>query len=93
MSGPQYISTPEGTYEYVTGESVIDARYFASLAHGFGSGITQGELLLHELAHIAGLGESDNPANICYEVMIPRASASFGPGDLAALKILGQGSC
>jgi hypothetical protein len=92
MTGPQYVGTGMGEH-YVTGEGVIDAAYASTLQRGFGAGTTQGELLLHELSHIVGLGESTNPANISYEAMIPRTSASFGRTDLAALKILGEGQC
>ena len=74
---------------YVTGEVVIDSQNTGSLAASFGSGSTLGELLLHELGHVTGLGHTNDKAQIMYPVLLPIASASYGAGDLAGLARLG----
>lgn len=94
MTGPDYIGSSSGAGDhYISAQGVIEASYFDSLAKGFGSGVTQGEVLLYELSHVLGLGEGQNPADISYQDMIPRAAAALGPGDITALRALGHGAC
>lgn len=91
MTGPDTVSGPGGEH-YVSGSGVIDASYAAGLTPGFGAGLTEGELLVHELEHVVGVGEGSNPANLDYTQMIPRGAVTLGPGDVAALRTLG-GAC
>lgn len=70
----------------VSGQVVLDASH--RLASGFGPGTTDGEVLLHELAHAVGLGHVLDPT----QVMYPQATNSeseFGAGDRAGLAALG----
>jgi hypothetical protein len=70
----------------VSGQVVLDASH--RLASGFGPGTTDGEVLLHELAHAIGLGHVLDPT----QVMYPQATNSeseFGAGDRAGLAALG----
>ena len=70
----------------VTGQVVLDAAN--RLSPGFGPGTTDGEVLLHELAHAVGLGHVLDPT----QVMYPQTTSSesvFGAGDRAGLAALG----
>ena len=70
----------------VSGQVALDAS--RRLAAGFGPGTTDGEVLLHELAHAIGLGHVLDPT----QVMYPQATSSesqFGAGDRAGLRALG----
>lgn len=70
----------------VSAQVVLDAS--RRLASGFGPGTTDGEVLLHELAHAVGLGHVLDPT----QVMFPQATNSeseFGAGDRAGLAALG----
>ncbi len=73
----------------VTGQVVLDATVRRS--PGFGPGTTDGEVLLHELAHAVGLGHVLDPT----QVMYPRTTSSesvFGAGDRAGLAAVGAGA-
>ena len=65
---------------------VIDSRL--RLHGGYGRGITRGDMLLHELGHVMGLGhyESTDEAMNPY---LTRGPARFGRGDLAGLTVQG----
>lgn len=70
----------------VSGQVVLDAAN--RLAPGFGPGTTDGEVLLHELAHAVGLGHVLDAT----QVMYPRTTNSeseFGAGDRTGLAALG----
>ena len=76
----------EGGPSLVSGQVVLDAEH--RLAAGFGPGTTDGEVLLHELAHAVGLGHVLDPT----QVMYPQTTSSesqFGAGDRAGLAALG----
>lgn len=76
---------PDGA-SIVSGQVVLDATH--RLAPGFGPGTTDGEVLLHELAHAVGLGHVLDPT----QVMYPQTTSSesvFGAGDRAGLAALG----
>ena len=70
----------------VSGQVVLDADN--PLVGGFGPGTTDGEVLLHELAHAVGLGHVLDAT----QVMYPRTTNSesqFGAGDRAGLAAVG----
>jgi hypothetical protein len=70
----------------VSGQVVLDASN--RVASGFGPGTTDGEVLLHELAHAVGLGHVLDAT----QVMYPQTTSSesqFGAGDRAGLAALG----
>ncbi len=70
----------------VSGQVALDATH--RVASGFGAGTTDGEVLLHELAHAVGLGHVLDAT----QVMYPQTTSSesqFGAGDRAGLAALG----
>ena len=80
------------TVAYVTGEIAIDSQTTAHLTPGFGPGQTIGELLLHELGHLVGLGHTTDPTQIMYSLLLAVPVAAYGAGDLAGLRRLGAAS-
>jgi hypothetical protein len=69
----------------VTAEIVLNTA--RQLPVGFGPGPSEGEVLMHELGHVVGLGHVDSKA----EAMFPsvRGVARYGPGDLAGFAAVG----
>jgi hypothetical protein len=70
----------------VSGQVVLDAS--SRVASGFGPGTTDGEVLLHELAHAVGLGHVLDATQVMYPQTTSSESA-FGAGDRAGLQALG----
>jgi len=70
----------------LTGQVVLDAAQ--RLSSGFGPGSTEGEVLLHELAHAMGLGHVDDPTQVMY-YRTTNSESQFGAGDRAGLTALG----
>ena len=79
-----------GPKVYVTGEVVIDADRTAGLPASFGAGTTLGELLLHELGHVIGLGHTEDQSQIMYPTLLPISSALYGAGDESGMARLGR---
>lgn len=73
-------------YRIRSGGVVIDSTL--RLKAGYGTGITRGDLLLHELGHVMGLGHYESSAQIMNPYMT-RGEARYGRGDLAALEARG----
>lgn len=94
VGGPEFYSfgfrngDGRATSWIVRGKVVLNAtqRYAA----GFGAGYTRGELLMHEIAHAAGLDHATARAQVMYPVMQP-GPVRFGAGDLAGLAKVGAG--
>ena len=81
------IAVPQvGGPSIVSGQVVLDAGH--RLASGFGPGTTDGEVLLHELAHAVGLGHVLDPTQVMYSTTTSSES-QFGAGDRAGLAAVG----
>ena len=71
---------------------VLDGPELAELAiHGPHGADDVPSILLHELAHLVGLGHVEDPN----QLMFPDAgnAVELGPGDLGGLAELGRGRC
>ena len=84
-------------------DAVTDRRTGAHPADGFRAGrlgvgpigpegVTWGRVLLHELAHVMGLGHSSDRAQLMYPEATEQTTtvAEYGRGDLAGLRLLGR---
>jgi hypothetical protein len=87
--GSSWVQVGGGPKVYVSGEAVIDSANTGVLAASFGAGSTLGELMLHELGHVTGLGHTTDSAQVMYPVLEPLPAAAYGAGDLAGLSQLG----
>jgi len=63
-----------------------------SLAGGYGSGETRGQLILHELGHAIGLEHTSDKHQIMYPTLLNRLRTSYGDGDKTGLDKLGRDS-
>jgi hypothetical protein len=78
-----------GTDEaYVTGEVVFDTNQTV-LANGFGPGLTRGNLIQHELGHVAGLDHVSDRGQLMYPSIHSASPDGYGAGDRAGLAQLG----
>ncbi|MCY0725732.1 hypothetical protein OVW19_28745, partial [Klebsiella pneumoniae] len=76
---------------YVTGTVTLDAPDLDRLMDR-SDGLTQVRaILLHELAHVVGLGHVDDTNELLHPSNSSRID--FGPGDLEGLALLGSGPC
>jgi hypothetical protein len=92
--GSSWVQPAGGERSFVSGEAVIDADNTSNLAVSFGAGATLGQLLMHELGHVVGLGHTRDPTQIMYPALLPLPAAVYGAGDLTGLANLGiQGGC
>jgi hypothetical protein len=71
----------------VTGQVALDSEH--QLPAGFGPGATEGEVLLHELAHAVGLGHVLDPTQVMYP-QTTNSESQYGAGDRAGLAALGR---
>jgi hypothetical protein len=71
---------------------VIDTpqALLSSWAPGFGTGLHRGNLLLHELGHVVGLGHYANPVLLMNPSISSRTPNGFAGGDLAGLAAVGR---
>jgi hypothetical protein len=80
-------NTPKNL-QIVKGYAVLDSTQ--KLTAGFGAGLTEGELLMHELGHATGLDHPTARSQIMYPDMLSRSSAMYGAGDYRGLTLLGR---
>ena len=73
----------------VQGGVVLNASMRGNLSRGFGRGTTWGEVIIHELGHVIGLGHPNASKQIMYYSVIGR-NADWGAGDLAGFRRLGD---
>ena len=73
----------------VQGGVVFNASMRGELRNGFGRGATWGEVIIHELGHVMGLGHPNADKQIMYYSIIGR-DADWGAGDLAGFRRVGD---
>lgn len=86
-------SAPEDSSRYryyVTGGVVLDTDAFTESAIAQSPRVMEA-LVMHEVAHLVGLGHVDEPMELMFTTN--DGQVDFGPGDLAGLAILGSLPC
>jgi hypothetical protein len=77
-------------------DAVTDTDTHTPVPHGFGTGVNWGRIILHELAHVIGLGHVESRTSIMNEALTQQtlSSSEWGVGDLIGLRQLGrEGGC
>jgi len=69
---------------------VINASHNRRYETGFGSGVTRGALLLHELGHALGLGHVGRTSELMYPTILSRRHSNYKTGDEQGLAKLGR---
>lgn len=73
----------------VQGGVVLNASMKGKLGNGFGKGVTWGEVIIHELGHVIGLGHPEADSQVMFRSVLAR-NANWGAGDLAGFRRLGD---
>ena len=77
-------------------DAVTDTDTRNPVPHGFGPGVNWGRIMMHELAHVIGLGHVVSRTSIMNETLTQQtiSSVQWGIGDLTGLRYLGkEGGC
>jgi hypothetical protein len=90
LGGSRVVAGPNGSQRFVAGTIALSRDYYRSLTER-GDDSEALAVLLHEFGHVFGLDHVESPQELMYEHN--NGLASFGPGDLEGLRLLGQGPC
>ena len=86
------VTVPVAVTGGASGGSLVSAEIVLNtdrqLAVGFGPGPSEGEVLMHELGHVVGLGHVSSTSEAMYPSV--RGIAQYGAGDLAGFAALGM---
>jgi Matrixin len=88
FGGPVHVRSA-GAPRYVSGMVVLDAEQMTSM----GSEEAMKAVMLHELAHVVGLGHVDDRGQLMNPVQYGREVTELQDGDIAGLRALGKGEC
>jgi Matrixin len=88
-TGGQAYTTLGATVVVGRGFVIVDADKAQGMDPGFGHGSVRGNLVLHELGHVIGLGHVSDPGQLMNPVLGSRTPNGFGPGDRAGIEQLG----
>jgi hypothetical protein len=91
IGGSVWVREGNAQRHYVTGGVTLDAGAFQLLAQRPDGDAEEEAIILHEFGHLVGLAHVNDPAELMYAHNIGRTD--FGPGDLAGLALLGEGTC
>lgn len=69
---------------------VINSGHNGVYEPGFGSGVTRGALLLHEIGHAVGLGHVGTTSELMYPTMLDRRASKYKDGDRTGLTRVGR---
>lgn len=87
--GPTYVQQSGAPPRYVSGMVVLDAEQIADM----GGDEAARAVMVHEIAHVVGLGHVEDRAQLMNPVQYGRQVTELQAGDLAGLEILGAGRC
>lgn len=87
--GAAYVDSGRTQPQYVTGSVVFDAPQLAR----FRSRQRVKAVMVHELAHLVGLGHVKDPRQLMHRVQRPGDATQLQDGDRAGLEALGAGPC
>lgn len=92
-AGPQAVQGVEpGSQRYVTGQLVLDGPQLDAMVAGPAGLARARAVVLHELAHLAGLDHVDDPRQLMYPSTTPLV-VTFSDGDLRGLAAVSGGPC
>lgn len=89
--GSASIQVPGEPYVYVTGQVQLDAPGLTETLASPNGPASIRAIIMHELAHVVGLGHVNDPTQLMYEEN--SGQLDFGDGDRAGLALLGTGKC
>jgi hypothetical protein len=69
---------------------VLNSAHNQIYRPGYGSGVTRGALLLHEIGHAMGLGHVGSTREIMYPTMLDRKYSMYKDGDRTGLQKVGR---
>lgn len=69
---------------------VLNSGHNSLYKAGYGSGMTRGALLLHEIGHATGLGHVGTTSQLMYPTMLNRGYSMYKDGDRTGLKKVGR---
>ncbi len=91
VAGPTTLTEPGAEPLHVSGGVYLDAQGIGEAAARSGFAAASG-IVTHELGHLVGLDHVDRSDQLMYPQTVAGIT-TFQPGDLAGLRILGQGPC
>jgi hypothetical protein len=91
IGGSTARATRDGVLAYVSGSVVLDGPQLQEIGRQPGGYRRARAIVLHELAHVLGLGHVEDPTHLMHPAST--SATSFHPGDLAGLATLGRGPC
>lgn len=87
-AGPAYVQHSNAEPRFVSGMVVFDAEQMSSMNEDAVRGV-----MLHELAHVVGLGHVRNREQLMNPVQYGRGVTDLQKGDLEGLQALGDAEC